>query len=54
MKSPKLSKSDFIRDHLGRSLTFLVGIAASAGNDSMVDRLLRAKDKLNRRRHNDK
>jgi hypothetical protein len=45
--STLLSRKEFFRDCIGRLLT--IAIAAAGNNDAIVDRLLRTKDRLNRR-----
>ncbi len=42
-----LTRQDFLRDCIGRLLT--LAVAAAGKNESLVNRLLRAKDRLNRR-----
>ncbi len=45
----RLTRSEFLHDVIGRSITALVGLAAAVGSDRAVNGLLRAKDRHNRR-----
>jgi hypothetical protein len=47
---PKLSRKDFLRNLTGRLLTAAIVAAEGQKNDSLVNRLLKTKDKLNHRR----
>ena len=46
----KLSRKQFFLDVAGRILTVAIGVAEANRNDQAVNRLLRMKDRLNRRR----
>jgi hypothetical protein len=47
--SARVTRKKFLADCIGRVLRLCVAIAESAGSDAAVNRLLRAKDELNRR-----
>jgi hypothetical protein len=49
-KSKILSRRRFFANLAGRALTLAVAAAESGGKDRLVDRLLRIKDRINRRR----
>ena len=46
----KITRRNFFNRLAGRTLTVAVAAAEAAKNDRIVNRLLRVKDKLNRRR----